>query len=592
VSRHSSDPVSHPYVRISHPTQRKGGGLERQTTADLAEFNRLYGFTLSRRMLVDDGISAFKGLNATPDHALGKFLAEARRGLIPAGDCLLIENYDRLSRQDQWAAIGLVSELRSLKIHVGRLDRMKLLRWDSDDPGDFFEAAVEFMRGHSESRAKSLRNGAAWKHKRKAARENGTTITRWLPAWVREVDGARQVIPERAAVVKRIFHLAASGYGNKLIVKTLTDDKVPTFFKGKRRKRGSGPKSEPLPIGDHWTPSYVALILSDRRVLGEFQPKTTDGKEAGQVLKGYYPAVVSEAEFYAARAGAQERRNNPGRTSTEFINLFAGLLTDVVTNTSLFAETRVYSGQKNKVLISTAAAEGLAPCLSFPVPLFDRAVLSCLRDINPKEIIDANGHDEVAELEGRLAALDSRMAALERELVSGDVPSISRVLRGLESSRKDTAAKLAAARQKAAHPLSASWGEAQSLLDVLDQAGDPMDVRLRLRAALRRIVESIHVLIVPRGYCRLAALQVRFAGSERHRDYLILARRMKANGRSRTAGGWWCCELDDAVRLGPRDLRKPEDARKVEAFLAGVPLEATLAVMQQQPSLKTGGASA
>ena len=30
-------------------------------------------------------------------------------------------------------------------IHVGRIDRMKLLRCDSNDPGDFFEAAVELM---------------------------------------------------------------------------------------------------------------------------------------------------------------------------------------------------------------------------------------------------------------------------------------------------------------------------------------------------------------------------------------------------------------------------------------------------------------
>src|SRR5579884_2667806 len=212
MSGHSTTPVQHPYVRISHPEQRKGGGLERQTAANLEEFGRRFGFRTGKRVYVDDGVSAWQGLNATPDHELGHFLADARSGLIRPGDCLLIENYDRLSRQDPWAAIGLVSELRSLRIHVGRLDRMKLLRHDSKDYGDFFEAAVEFMRGNSESEVKSMRNREAWKRKRKAAREHGRSLTGQLPGWIEEKDGERRLKPEFAAIMKRIFQLTASGY--------------------------------------------------------------------------------------------------------------------------------------------------------------------------------------------------------------------------------------------------------------------------------------------------------------------------------------------------------------------------------------------
>jgi hypothetical protein len=55
----ATPPVCHPYARISDPEQRKGGGLERQTKADMEEFCRRYGFTLSKRVRVDDGVSAF-----------------------------------------------------------------------------------------------------------------------------------------------------------------------------------------------------------------------------------------------------------------------------------------------------------------------------------------------------------------------------------------------------------------------------------------------------------------------------------------------------------------------------------------------------
>ena len=122
---HTRQSVLHAYARISDPEQRKGGGLERQTQDEMETFAKRFGFKIGNRVLVDDGVSAWKGLNATPRQQLGQFLANARSGIIPPGDCLLLENYDRLSRQDPWAAIGLVSELRQLGIHIGRLDRMK-----------------------------------------------------------------------------------------------------------------------------------------------------------------------------------------------------------------------------------------------------------------------------------------------------------------------------------------------------------------------------------------------------------------------------------------------------------------------------------
>src|SRR5262245_19135902 len=155
-------PVLDPYVRISDPDQRKGGGLDRQTNADVASFADRFGFTPSGEVWEDDGVSAWEGMNATPEHQLGRYLGLVRQGGRRPGDCLLLENWDRLSRQNIWAAIGLVNDLRQLGIHVGRLDRGKLLRYDSTDVGDFFEAAVELMRGNSESTAKSLRNGDRW----------------------------------------------------------------------------------------------------------------------------------------------------------------------------------------------------------------------------------------------------------------------------------------------------------------------------------------------------------------------------------------------------------------------------------------------
>jgi DNA invertase Pin-like site-specific DNA recombinase len=545
MSHHSTQPDStaHPYVRISDPTQRKGGGLERQTSADLKSFCERFGFKQSKKIWIDDGVSAWNGLNASPNHSLGKFLAEARRGLIPPDDCLLIENYDRLSRQNPWAAIALVSELRDLRIHVGRLDRMKILRHDSTDAGDFFEAAIEFMRGNSESNTKSFRNRDKWQKKREAARENGATITHKLPAWIHEVNGKREPIPERAAVMKRIFKLSASGYGHALIVKRFQAEGVPPFK------------------GTHWSRAYIALILKDRRARGEFQPRLRNGDKAGAVIKDYYPAVVTEDEWDAAQNGARQRKTCPGRQG-QHVNVFAGLLKNALEGDSYYCATRTDGGKHARVLVNTNAAEGRAAMRSFPFVTFERGILKRLREIDPHSILNGDqGPDETTVLGGQLASIEWELEEARTFMkAKGFSVTIGNHITELEDKQEELTVKLRLARQKAAHPLSETWGECQNLMDAIDAAGDPNDLRLRLQAKLREIVGSIQLIVVPRGRDRLAGVQIWFAGGERHRDYLILHRPPKANARARTEGGAWCTSLAKVTKPCNLDLRLREDA--------------------------------
>jgi hypothetical protein len=530
-------PICHPYARISDPTQRKGGGLERQTKADMQEFCRRFEFALSKRIRVDDGVSAFKGLNATPEHELGRFLAEARKGLIPPGDCLLLENWDRLSRQDIWAAIGLVNDLRQLGIHIGRLDRMKLLRCDSTDAGDFFETAVELMRGNSESAAKSDRNGKAWARKRKAARERGAVITRRLPAWVEERDGKLRLIPGPTAAVRRIYTLAAAGYGQLAIVKKLITEGVPPFGDG-----------------DIWARSYVAKILKDERVLGRFQPRKRDRSPEGAVIPDYFPPVISEEEFYAARAGCAQRRLRQGALGRH-TNVFSGLLMSARDGESYYCTASFGSRQRGgrgpwqRVLKNTASLQGRAKGYTFPFATFESAILSKLAEVDPHEILNGDDSpDEALALSRDLDGVEAELADAAAFMdANGFSVTIGRRVSALEARKARLAAALAEAREKASHPLSETWGQAQSLLALVNGAPDPVDVRLRLRAALRRLTESIWLLVVPRGLTRLAAVQIWFAGGERHRDYLILHRQAKANGSARQEGSWRCWSLAAAV---------------------------------------------
>jgi hypothetical protein len=153
-----------------------------------------------------------------------------------------------------------------------------------------------------------------------------------------------------------------------------------------------------------------------------------------------------------------------------------------------------------------------------------------------------------------------------------EIPAVVRVLTRKEARRRELAAKLAEARQKGAHPLSESWGEAKSLLEILDAAPDERETRLRLREAMRRIVEEIRIPVVPSGRDRVAAVQVWFAGGAhgvRHRDYVIYHRAALAagDGHKVRRPSSWEVRTFASTGVDGADLRDPKATVELERLL-------------------------
>jgi DNA invertase Pin-like site-specific DNA recombinase len=554
-------PIAYSYIRFSDPSQAAGDSLRRQTEAT-AEWCQRNGIRLDTSLTLRDlGVSAFKGRHRTDDkHCLAQFLKLADRGRIPPGSFLVIENLDRLTREDERTALRLWMDILDRKISIVQLHPETVFRHDKSDMMDIMRAIIELSRGHSESRIKSERVGAKWEQRRKTARGGAGVLTRKLPAWVRERGGKLVAIPERAAVVKRVFDLAGSGHGLYTIMRRLTDEGVPAF----------GPSGR-------WSISYLHLMLSDRRATGEFQLRTR-GKPDGPPVPDYFPRIVTDEAFERARLGRKERHRRPGRLTGD-VNVFQGLLRGARDGMSYAAAAESLK-QSYRILRSTAPRSGEGKPYSFPYAVFERAVLSQLAEIDPHEILNGDGGpDETLALSGQLAEVESSITLICREMDEhGESPTLFKRLRAKEELQRDLAARLAEARQKASHPLAETWGEAQSLLGALDAAADPAEARLRLRSVLRQIVDGIWLLVVPRGHVRLCAVQIWFkkdgaALPTRHRDYLILHRRPKANAAYRQEGGWSVRSFADVAGL-PKgaDLREPADARKLEAILAAAPL--------------------
>src|SRR5262245_28349273 len=178
-------PVAHSYLRFSTPKQQWGGSTRRQVEGTQA-WSARSGIPLSDLAFADKGVSALRGKQRSETAALGRFLEFAKKGDGPVrrGDYLVIENLDRLSREEERTALRLWLDILDAGVNIVQLSPETIFRHERSDMTDIIRAIIELSRGHSESRLKSERVAAAWDSKRTHAR-NGRLMTRALPAWIR-----------------------------------------------------------------------------------------------------------------------------------------------------------------------------------------------------------------------------------------------------------------------------------------------------------------------------------------------------------------------------------------------------------------------
>jgi len=104
------------YTRISTRKQIKGTGLERQI-GNANNWCEINGFTLDVSDEYEDkGKSAFSGAN-NKEGELAILQQKLNSGEIPRGSILIVESFDRLTRQELGTASGLRAAITRLCGH-------------------------------------------------------------------------------------------------------------------------------------------------------------------------------------------------------------------------------------------------------------------------------------------------------------------------------------------------------------------------------------------------------------------------------------------------------------------------------------------
>jgi DNA invertase Pin-like site-specific DNA recombinase len=543
------------YARFSKPEQSDGNSLRRQLEATQAycQRNRL---TLDERAFTDLGVSAYKGGNATGGE-LAQFIELVRDGRIPRGSVLIVENTDRLSRLPPDEASRIICDIVKAGVDIVTTSPEqvytaanigKLATW--------IPLQIACCLSHEESVKKGDRLRDAWQEKRKM--HGPQKLSKIAPSWLRlTADRTGWVLVEdKVAMVRKIFRLSLEGFGVYKIAEVMNRDH-PEGLKGKG-----------------WRPAFLREILRNKAVIGEFQPHVgtcakkggikKTSRPVGEPVKGYFPDIISEADFYRVQAAMDGRRKGGGRV-TGTPNLFNGYCYDALDGHRMVMNT----DHGRRLLVSAGALRRLPGCeyrtvLYLP---FEDAVLQWLTELKVADVIGPQNGAQTAlqAASDRLTAVNLKIQQVQQRAATADDPTVFLdLLDDLGRQRKATVKTYEAAKGKAATEDGDHLGECQSLIRMLREAeGEDRDnLRRRVRAAMTRLIESVHVVALrPQKLRRLVGCRLQFRQGNRHRDYFMVF----GPGDTVESRSFSAASLPDDL-----DLRIRDHAVRLERALAAV----------------------
>ena len=283
------------YVRFSTIGQSDGDSIRRQTEATEAYCKRHSLILTDAFRLMDSGKSAFKGANRSPTGALGQLEKQVQEGKIPKGTVLIVENLDRLSREDIVSAQLLLLNLIHQGVEIVALsdnERRYSKQTLAANPFELIISIMVMSRAHEESKIKSYRVKESWINRNKLAAE-GKHINIRLPAWLESKNQKYIVTPGKGEVIKRIFQLYLDGFGTQTIAQMLIKEKVLNIAKSMSGKK-------------IWHPTYIQRILKSKEVIGYYTGTSPE-------VPNFFPAIISETDFYAVQAKIKSRYTYKGQ---------------------------------------------------------------------------------------------------------------------------------------------------------------------------------------------------------------------------------------------------------------------------------------
>ena len=426
--------------------------------------------------------------------ALARFLKAIEEGMVAPGSVLVVENLDRLSRNEPLEGLDLLKTIIKAGVEIVTLhDNRRYTRENmSRDVVFLINALLILARGYEESDTKSKRLSASWQNKRRLAAQ-GEIVSSWVHPWLRVLNAKKVgnrtdfseakivVVEERAKIVRQIFKWALGGWGYQRISKELRSRRVPSWGRAA------------------WSTTRIAKVIKNRAVLGEFQPCRYEGGAYGKrvpdgaPITDYFPRIVSDKEFENAQPTIA---GNSGRRRDKWVRLLSGLLVD-----DQDRPMHVHANARGAFPTYQTSANRLSPGekpARWSLEHLERCVIAACREINWNRLYsgDTTEQDRLASLLEDIAREETTIkrkmenaAAVVlsggafSELLRTQVQQLEQKLAALENEKAKTKSRLDDLRK-------ASVAEPTMFAQ---EVPSNLPLRAKLRAELQTMLEKIQV---------------------------------------------------------------------------------------------------
>nr|WP_313631933.1 recombinase family protein [Brevundimonas naejangsanensis] len=467
------------YARYSS-TAQEGTSIERQHEA-AKEYADSRGWAITE-YVKDEARSAFHAEHKRIGN-LGRILKRVESREIGAGDVLIVESVDRLSRQDVMTALDTFIQVINAGITIiTTMDGQELNRTNYQNQWtNIIMVMAKMATAHEESLKRSERRKAAWTKSRKEGR-----MTILVPAWL-NMD--RTVRADRVQIVKTIFQLCDEGKGSNLIAKHLNQSDIRSW--GSEKTSGT------------WSSSYVSRVLRNRAVIGEFQAfQMVDGKETpiGEAVPDYFPRVIDQSLFdrvqdkVAARAfgGAGSGRKG-GNT-----NIVKGLMQCGECGSNFHM---LHSGKYPFLKCSGHRQGKCTNGVAFHYTLFEAHFLNSIRELQIEtgtNDIESAINEQLAEARNTLVTLDKNISFIIDKMIEMDSPALTTRLAKSEDQKRETLAlidRLEAELRRATVPVDQTQTDIISLYQALISGNDDTyeETRQMIHEKIKELITGISV---------------------------------------------------------------------------------------------------
>jgi len=249
------------------------------------------------------GIFADEGITGTSAAKRPEFLRMIRKCRQKKIDLVLVKSISRFARNTV-DCLNYIRILRALGIAV-IFEKENINTLESDS-----EMLITMMGAFAQAESESMSANIVW-GKRQAMREGKANVQyQHLYAYELDESGKPRIIPEQAAVVRRIYDRFIAGHSVRMIKKMLEQQGVPTA-------RG----------GDVWSESVIRSILKNEKYCGDVLMQKTYTQDCiskkqirnvGQLpmylMRDHHEGIISRDRFNQAQA--EFARRNAGRAPT------------------------------------------------------------------------------------------------------------------------------------------------------------------------------------------------------------------------------------------------------------------------------------